>query len=61
MPYSWNQLELPFNLATKSGELYNQETLTPVSKMTVNFYSEEIENEGDEETDVEDAFKYPIE
>jgi len=57
LPFAWNKIELPFNLAVQTGEIYNQSELLKISKMSVNFYTEEAESEKDENLDVEEGLK----
>lgn len=43
MPFSWNQIELPFNLATVTGEIYENNYLSDVEKIYIDFTSEELD------------------
>lgn len=45
LPYSWNQIEFPFNLATKTGEIFESNKLSTIKKIFVDFTSEPIINE----------------
>jgi len=41
-PYSWNKIEMPFNLAVKTGELYEGEQLSKINKIIFDYQSNNI-------------------
>ncbi len=42
-PYSWNQFELPFVLADTTGEIFENQKLQKISKISVNYTSKTVE------------------
>ena len=59
LPYSWNQLELPFNLASVTGTIYNGDKLVSAKSIKINFTSEKKQGQGSEgeDVDVEEELK----
>ena len=53
LPFSWNKIEFPFSLATIDGEIYNLGKLYKINKLYVDFSSEPIADEGEEDSEID--------